>query len=87
MALDLASAHPEMRVPVAALDRFCRDVLLKIGADQVTAEAVTRAVMHGSLLGIDSHGVRLLDHYVTVLTKGRVNPRPRMRIIGGKGAV
>ena len=87
MALDQPSAHPEMRVPVAALDRFCRDVLLKIGADQVTAEAVTRAVMHGSRLGIDSHGVRLLDHYVTVLTKGRVNPRPRMRIIGGKGAV
>ena len=75
------------RIPVASLDRFCREVLLATGADAFTADAVTRAIMHGSRLGIDSHGVRLLDHYVTVLTKGRVNPRPRMAIIATTGAV
>ena len=87
MAPDLPNADRAMRVPVADLDRFCRDILLAIGADEVTADAVTRAIMHGSRLGIDSHGVRLLDHYVTVLTKGRVNPRPRMALVGAEGAV
>jgi LDH2 family malate/lactate/ureidoglycolate dehydrogenase len=45
--------------------------------------AATRAMMHGSRLGVDSHGVRLLDHYVTVLTGGRVNPRPAIRVERG----
>jgi LDH2 family malate/lactate/ureidoglycolate dehydrogenase len=44
-------------------------------------------MMHGSRLGVDSHGVRLLDHYVSVLVQGRVNPRPEMRLIGGFGAL
>lgn len=72
---------------VTALDQFCRAILSAAGADEATVDAATRAMMHGSRLGIDSHGVRLLDHYVTVMTKGRVNSRPDMRIIGGFGAV
>jgi LDH2 family malate/lactate/ureidoglycolate dehydrogenase len=73
--------------PIAALDGFCRAVLTAAGADTATAEAATRAMTHGSRLGIDSHGVRLLDHYVTVLTHGRVNPRPVMTFVGESGAV
>lgn len=57
------------------------------GADAATAEAASRAMMHGSRLGIDSHGVRLLGHYATVLTRGRVNARPRMKVVGEAGAV
>jgi LDH2 family malate/lactate/ureidoglycolate dehydrogenase len=34
-------------------------------------------MMHGSLHGVDSHGVRLLPHYVRGLRGGRLNPRPR----------
>jgi LDH2 family malate/lactate/ureidoglycolate dehydrogenase len=70
-----------------ALDRFCRDALSAAGANAATTAAATRAMMHGSRLGIDSHGVRLLDHYVAVLTKGRVNPRPEIRIVNALGAV
>jgi LDH2 family malate/lactate/ureidoglycolate dehydrogenase len=44
-------------------------------------------MMHGSRLGVDSHGVRLLIHYITVLEGGRLNPRPNLRIVGGFGAV
>lgn len=57
------------------------------GADAATADAATRAMMHGSRLGIDSHGIRLLGHYMTVLTRGRVNARPRMKVVGDAGAV
>jgi LDH2 family malate/lactate/ureidoglycolate dehydrogenase len=74
-------------VPLAALDGFCRGVLTACGADVPTAEAATRAMMHATRLGIDSHGVRLLPHYVTVMGRGRVNPRPQMRFETKFGAV
>lgn len=63
---------------LTALDRFSRGVLLALGADQATADAATRAMLHGSRLGVDSHGIRLLDHYVSVLEGGRVNKRPAL---------
>lgn len=75
------------RVDIAALDSFCRAVLAGAGAGDATADAATRAMMHGSRLGIDSHGVRLLEHYVAGLTGGRVNPRPAMRLDASSGAV
>lgn len=83
-------AAAELTAPKAvlgALEAFCSAVLAAAGADAPTAQAATRAMLHGSRLGIDSHGVRLLDHYVTVLQQGRVNPRPRMSWKGVFGAV
>lgn len=69
------------------LQAFCRNVFLAIGCDDITARDATRAMMHASLLGVDSHGVRLLGHYVKAMEGGRVNPRPDMRISPGAGAV
>ncbi|GAB1583736.1 Ldh family oxidoreductase [Phyllobacterium phragmitis] len=83
-----AAHHPtSVTVPIAALDDFCRAVLSAAGADPATCDAVTRAMLHGSRLGVDSHGVRLLHHYVTVMTGGRVNPRPQMQLASAFGAV
>jgi LDH2 family malate/lactate/ureidoglycolate dehydrogenase len=81
-----APARPKI-APLGELDRFCRVVLSAAGADEPTADAATRAMMHGSRLGVDSHGVRLLDHYVTVLQGGRVNPSPDMWLARAFGAV
>ncbi|WP_088344470.1 MULTISPECIES: Ldh family oxidoreductase [Rhodomicrobium] len=75
------------RAPIDALARFSRAVLLAVGADEATADAATRAMLHGSRLGVDSHGVRLLEHYAKVLTLGRVNPRPEMRISSNLPAI
>lgn len=58
------------------LDRFSRSVLAAVGADTPSCDAATRAMLHGSRLGVDSHGVRLLDHYVSVFEGGRVNKAP-----------
>jgi LDH2 family malate/lactate/ureidoglycolate dehydrogenase len=69
-----------------ALESFCRDVLAAAGADAATIDAVTRAIMHGSRFGVDSHGVRLLSHYATVMMEGRVNPKPNMSLTGSFGA-
>jgi LDH2 family malate/lactate/ureidoglycolate dehydrogenase len=69
------------------VEQFSRAVLLAAGADEATADAATRAMMHGSRLGVDSHGIRLLPHYVTAVTGGRVNGRPNLRYVSEGGAV
>ncbi|MEW6256350.1 MAG: Ldh family oxidoreductase [Pseudomonadota bacterium] len=74
------------RLSAEALEPFCRAVLVAAGADADTADAATRAMMHGSRLGVDSHGVRLLDHYVASLAGGRVKGAPNLRFIGEAGA-
>jgi len=73
--------------PLAVIDDFCRKVFLAAGTDQETADAATRGMLHGTRYGIDSHGVRLLPHYVRGLTEGRLNPRPQIVLANAFGAV
>ncbi|NIA71764.1 Ldh family oxidoreductase [Pelagibius litoralis] len=61
------------------LARFLRDALSVAGADAPSTEAAVRALVGASLRGVDSHGVRLLPHYVKVLQGGRVKGRPQLR--------
>ncbi|SVC71360.1 uncharacterized protein METZ01_LOCUS324214, partial [marine metagenome] len=55
---------------------FHREILTKIGLDQETMEAVTLGLCETSLRGVDSHGIRLLPHYVRSALSGRKNPKP-----------
>ncbi|TCT12448.1 LDH2 family malate/lactate/ureidoglycolate dehydrogenase [Tepidamorphus gemmatus] len=84
------NSHPEdeavLCAEAGALRAFSIDVLSRAGADAATAEAATRAMMHGSCLGVDSHGIRLLAHYVAALKGGRVNPAPTLRLVREVGA-
>jgi LDH2 family malate/lactate/ureidoglycolate dehydrogenase len=75
------------RIPADRLEALVRAILLASGADAASADAATRAMMHGSRLGVDSHGVRLINHYVKALEEGRVNRRPNVQIVSGFGAV
>lgn len=80
--------EPETGAPVPHLAQFCADVLVAVGTDSPSAEAASRAMMHGSVHGVDSHGVRLLDHYVRAFRGGRLNKSPDMgfdRIRRGTG--
>lgn len=76
----------QMRVATKKLEKFCRAALLAAGGDDATADAATRAMMHASKTGIDSHGVRLLEHYVRAIEGGRVNGKPQLRFIRDLGA-
>lgn len=68
-----------LRVDHLDLDRFCRDALSACGADSHTQDATTNSIMHGSIHGVDSHGVRLLPHYIAVFENGRLNKSPNLR--------
>lgn len=74
-------------VSLTDLDRFCREVLKACGANDETADATTRALMHATRCGVDSHGVRLLAHYIKALEGGRLNKTPDIRKVSGFGAV
>jgi len=61
-----------------ALSRFSTETLRAAGADSASAEAASKAMLHASRMGVDSHGIRLLPHYDKVLRGGRVNGAPRL---------
>jgi len=67
----------EAFVSYEKLQKFIRDVLVKAGARDDVAVAVAEGLVQTSLRGVDSHGIRLLPHYVESLIGGRVNPRPQ----------
>ncbi len=66
------------RISFADGQRFVTDVLLSAGADDASAHAVARSIAGASLRGVDSHGLRLLPHYVAALKGGRINGFPKM---------
>jgi len=75
---EAAAGELETRVAAGELERFVGQVLAVAGADGFSVEATVRALVGASLRGVDSHGVRLLPHYVKVLEGGRVKGAPQM---------
>lgn len=75
----MSDASQDFRVERGELERFMLAALARAGADAVSAEAVTRALVTASRMGTDSHGLRLLPHYVRALQGGRIRGAPEMR--------
>lgn len=67
-------------VAVERVEARVREKLLAAGADAVSAEATVRALMHASLHGVDSHGVRLVGYYDGALRSGEINRRPQVTL-------
>jgi len=61
------------------LSEFVKGILIKVGLDEQSLEAVTTGLCETSLRGVDSHGVRLLPHYVNSAINGRKNPKPNYK--------
>ncbi|KXV48464.1 oxidoreductase [Gluconobacter sp. DsW_056] len=62
--------------PESVLSQQVKTLLLQAGAQEKDAEATTCALLHASRIGVDSHGVRLIGHYLRLLGTGGINPRP-----------
>ena len=70
----------DRRADFQRLADFSLTILKASGADPESAEATTWAVMHASLLGVDSHGIRLLPFYADSLTTGLVKKNPKITV-------
>lgn len=55
---------------------FTAGVLKSAGLDDYSLMAVVTGLCETSLRGVDSHGIRLLEHYVNSALSGRKNPKP-----------
>ena len=58
------------------LYNFVENILSEVGLDKFSTESVTLGLCESSLRGVDSHGVRLLPHYVNSALHGRKNTSP-----------
>lgn len=67
------------RISYENLLNFHELVLRKAGLNKESVEAVTIGLCETSLRGVDSHGIRLLPHYVRSAILGRKNPNPSFR--------
>jgi ureidoglycolate dehydrogenase (NAD+) len=61
------------------LNSFCRDLLTINQVRYDVAARVADGLVLASHRGVDSHGVRLLPHYIRGLKAGRINPNPEFR--------
>lgn len=74
----MATPQQDFRVSREDMQRFMSEALAAVGADQASSDAVTRALITASRMGTDSHGLRLLPHYLQALKGGRINGAPNM---------
>jgi ureidoglycolate dehydrogenase (NAD+) len=58
-----------------------RAVLRAAGASAACTEAATRAMLHASTVGVDTHGFRLTDVYCRMIRSGQVNPTPNLKTV------
>lgn len=80
--------NSDQKVACEDVQRFVLECLNRAGADGPSASAVTRSLVEASCRGVDTHGIRLLPHYVKALTGGRINGTPNIRydrLSGGTG--
>jgi ureidoglycolate dehydrogenase (NAD+) len=63
-----------------ALAAFSNAVLAATGASAESAEAATWAMLHASLHGVESHGIRLLPWYADCLRTGIAKTNPHVTV-------
>lgn len=68
-----------VRLPVENLKTFVKEMLLRAGIREDVATHVAEGLVQASVRGVDSHGIRLLPHYIEGVRGGRINPNPQYR--------
>ncbi len=58
--------------------RYATECLEVAGLSHEHASVAAEAIWHASMRGVDSHGLRLLPHYLQGLRGGRLNPKPNL---------
>ena len=67
--------------PVEHLQEFSVRVFRFFGVPESEAQLAAEVLAASDLRGVDSHGVARLHSYVGMLRAGRINPRPKLRIV------
>ncbi len=73
--------------PAEHLRNFAVQVFLHFGVPEPDAEKASEVLILSDLRGIDSHGVARLHTYFDMLSLGRINPKPNVKIIRERKSV
>lgn len=76
----MATSEGGVAVTSDRLSDFVAAALKALGSAPDQASSVARALVSASLRGVDSHGVRLLPHYIRALAGGRIAKVPAMTV-------
>lgn len=78
----MCNSHTHEYVEAARLANAIRGLMTSRGLPEDAAAELADALVETSLLGIDTHGVRLLPTYLREIDEGRANSRPLFQITG-----
>jgi L-2-hydroxycarboxylate dehydrogenase (NAD+) len=67
--------------PYRQLFDFTKEIFLRMGCPPKDAKLATEVLLEADLRGVDSHGVARLSGYVRLWEAGRINVKPKMRIV------
>ena len=67
--------------PIEVLREFSSRVFLHFGVPRNDALQAAEVLASADLRGIDSHGVARLHSYFDMLTLGRINPKPEIKVV------
>ncbi len=70
-----------MTVSAERLFEFTKAILKSIGCPEADAHQAADVLLSADLRGVDSHGVARLSGYIRLYEKGRLNPKPNVRIV------
>tara|TARA_X000000368_G_scaffold419094_1_gene422422 strand:+ start:1258 stop:2298 length:1041 start_codon:yes stop_codon:yes gene_type:complete len=68
-----------LRAKADKIDSLIREIFNKLEVDKVITDYAARGILHTSLRGVDTHGLRLLHHYVQGMKEGRINKKPNIK--------
>jgi ureidoglycolate dehydrogenase (NAD+) len=63
------------------LAAFAARIMVSAGVRSRIARTTAAGLVAASVRGVDSHGIRLLPHYVAEVEAGRINPHPRFEVV------
>ena len=67
--------------PIERLYEFSTRVFIHFGVSDADAQQAADVLAASDLRGVDSHGVARLRSYFDMLTLGRINPTPNVRVV------
>ena len=69
------------RINASDLRSFAGQVFQTVGVLQEDAKTAAAAMVEANLCGVDSHGVRMLPGYITLIRNGKINPMGQIQVI------
>ena len=70
----------QIKIQSKLITNGLKELFLAVGLSEFSVNAVVDGLVRASLRGIDSHGIRLVPHYVESGLRGRKNPNPNFKI-------